>query len=146
MAPKEKSQRGRGRPCKLTPAHEHAIAALVAHGVTINGIADYLMVNRSTVLRYCKGGQFCHRYKRAKIEGEVRSLNVLAHSTQWQAHAWLLERRFPKKYLKRTVNEIIDHRATPGDTFTGIEHGELAGVFDSPPEKPQLRPVEAKAE
>lgn len=114
-----------GRPPKLTEDQEKEILALVAHGLTIREVAAYLMVSSRTVFRYAKGKDFCHNYKKAKVEGKLRSLSVIAAQKDWTAHAWLLERRWPEQYLKRTQVTHVD-RVVPGNTFKDIEHGELA--------------------
>jgi transposase len=89
-------------------------------------VADYIGVSRVSIHRWLKRGalelkrvrkdarfkvrqseaiyvEFCNAVKKAKAEGEIFDAGVVkkAAAKQWQAAAWRLERRFPRRWGKK---------------------------------------------
>ena len=105
-----------GRPEILTPEIQKIIcSALLAGGfletsIVVGGIS------KSTFYKWMKRGEreksgpyreFMDAIKKALATAEVKFLNVIgtASGSQWQAAAWILERRWPKKFARRYVPE-----------------------------------------
>ena len=102
-----------GRPSKLTPAVAARIAEAVELGATWERAADAAGVGASTLRDWRQRGEagevpysaFLASVKRAESAGVERALMVIrkaAAAGAWQASAWLLERRYPADYGRRS--------------------------------------------
>ena len=102
-----------GRPSKLTPEVEARIVEAVELGATWEKAAEAAGVGASTLREWRQRGEadeapfaaFLAALKRAEAEGVARALRTIrqaAESGQWTAAAWLLERRYPADYGRRT--------------------------------------------
>ena len=102
-----------GRPSKLTPGTTARIAEAVELGATWERAADAAGVGASTLRDWRQRGEagevpfvaFVATIKRAESAGVERALMVIrkaAAAGAWQASAWLLERRYPADYGRRS--------------------------------------------
>ena len=102
-----------GRPLKLTPEVEARIVEAVELGATWERAADAAGVGASTLGLWRRRGEagdapyssFLAALKRAEgagVERALRSIRKAAEGGAWQASAWLLERRYPADYGRRS--------------------------------------------
>lgn len=105
---------------KFTAAVEEKIVHAVKHGATYELAALYAGVERTTVWRWIERGEaeeegpyhdFAIKIHEAEGTAAVECLAVIkgASSAQWQAAAWLLERRYPMTFGRseaRVVHEM----------------------------------------
>lgn len=101
----------RGRPCLLTPEVQHTICSAIASGGYIATAAAVAGISERTLYGWMRRGadetegqfvDFLHAIKKALAVAEFRYVQVIgkASETQWQAAAWMLERRFAKNWAK----------------------------------------------
>lgn len=110
-----------GRPTKFTPERREAIIGAISRRVPYefaaeaNGICEdtlYDWLNTARVHRMQEIDsdytRFSEDIKRAEMEKILYSSDmVAAQPERWQAHAWLLERRWPKHYGPNSqLNEL----------------------------------------
>ena len=102
-----------GRPSKLTPEVEARIVEAVELGATWERAADAAGVGTSTLGLWRRRGEagevpysaFLAALKKAEGAGVERALRVIRKAAEggaWQASAWLLERRYPADYGRRS--------------------------------------------
>jgi len=119
---KKPAKRGRpkrpvGRPCKLTPELQEKIAQAILAGAYVETAAAYAGISKETFYDWLKQGakqkrgkykDFSDAIKKAMAESELRDIATLtrASSSQWQAAAWKLERRFPQRWGRREKVEL----------------------------------------
>ena len=95
-----------GRRSKLTPEVQKAFITGIQLGGTIDHSARLAGISRTTVYRWLESGRsrpgsvyrdFWDAYKKAEAKSQVNALASIqqaARAGNWQAAAWLLERRF----------------------------------------------------
>jgi hypothetical protein len=116
----------------LEPELASRIITYIKAGSYLETAAAAAGVNRSTLHRWLKRGaegeepfaEFRNSVEGALAEAELRDLARIdrAAETQWQAAAWKLERRNPKKWgrtvdLSGTVDGAITLSNPPGETL-----------------------------
>lgn len=110
MTKKKNETPGRGRPTKLTPKlHDEFIKHLLV-GNYIETACALCRVNKRSVYDWLKKGNdqkrgkyrnFLNAVREAQAKSESRGLMLIekaAGGGQWQAAAWRLERKFPKRW------------------------------------------------
>lgn len=101
-----------GRPSKLDDLTAQRVVQAVAKGVPRDTAARLARISPTTLYKYLRLGragdpefvEFAQRVKAAEAEAEDELLGLIrdtARGGTWQAAAWLLERRMPKKYALR---------------------------------------------
>lgn len=122
-----------GRPDKLTEARHDYIMELYRKGATNSMAADMSGVCEKTIYRWVEQGKadeevgldskfvkFLHGYKKERGSYDFQALDSikLASETQWQAAAWLLERRRSKDFGRNVVErEVIKIDPTDREKF-----------------------------
>lgn len=113
-----RTNKQRGRLTKLTPELQEKIVKAVSLGNYIETSAAYAGVNKQSLYTWMKRGNrqkkgpfrdFLDAIKKAMAEAEIRDLEnirVISTNGNWQASAWRLERKFPKKWGRK---ERIEH-------------------------------------
>ena len=102
-----------GRPTKLTPDVQDLIVDGINAGLTFGLTCARAGVNPATFYRWLEKGEtaksgvyseFCDTVSRAKADSALRLVSqiTLQAPTDWRAAAFLLERRFPDDYGKRS--------------------------------------------
>lgn len=108
-----------GRPTKLTPELADAIIESVRAGNYLETAAALHGLSYETVRAWAREGERAkgglkHRFsaslKSASADAEATALKVIteAGKEHWQAMAWRLERRYPKKWALRVVHHVED--------------------------------------
>jgi hypothetical protein len=101
-----------GRPVKLTDEVKTKLLQALAFGATQRLAAEYAGVGESTFRAWMaskRGAEFLAlqaAVKEATAKGSVGALAKIqkaATDGQWQAAAWLLERRHPEEYGRRQI-------------------------------------------
>lgn len=121
-----------GRPTLCTPEVVNEIADAIKGGMSYEDAAALAGISRATLQNWKarakaenerlqeKGARirkkeqvfvdFLDTLKRAELEGKQYLLTIIANAgkKQWQASAWLLERRYPDEYGRRQRVDIPD--------------------------------------
>ncbi len=102
------AQRNRvGRPTDFNPQTAETIISLVRRGNFVETAAAFAGVTARTVRNWIAKGkrrdqpvfaEFRRRILQAKAEAEIQDLDKLSRDPAWQAIAWRLERRNPKRW------------------------------------------------
>ena len=138
-----KTRRPPGRPTKLTPEALAQVEQLVRAGTTIDVAAAAVGVNRATIYRWLAAGEKARkgthtrelrdRVERARAESEsvlVARIGAAAAKGSWQAAAWLLERRWPERWMKPTERPIGDAPAAAPADERDLDKDPFADVVD----------------
>ena len=99
-----------GRPTKLNAETTERLIEAVRLGATWEIAAAAAGVDVSTVHRWRAGEgelnrELCDRLQKSEADGALDALAAIRQAAQggtWQAAAWLLERRYPAAYGRRT--------------------------------------------
>lgn len=105
MAKKNKG----GRPTKLTPELIEEICKLIRIGAYIETACNFNGIHKDTYYRWAKDGaraksglkkEFYDSIKKAVAFAEANLIGRIneAGRQQWQAYAWIAERRFPERW------------------------------------------------
>lgn len=100
-----------GRPTKLDDLVSKRVVDAVAMGLPRDTAAKLARISPATLYSWLAKGragepgftEFFERVKEAEARGEAELVNVIREAAprQWQAAAWLLERRRPEAYARR---------------------------------------------
>jgi transposase len=107
-----------GRPAKMTPESKAILLKALGLGISEEDSAKLVGVSRATVRREALADKdFAQDKKGAVVAGKMRLLRRITAASReaWTAAAWLLERRFPQEFGRRTP-----------DTLTAEEVAEMA--------------------
>lgn len=112
----------RGRPIKLTPELQETLCGAIQEGNYIETACAFAGVSRQTVRNWMKRGarqsrgqyrDFLDALKKAHAIAEAKNVRVIsvAAKDQWYAAAWMLERRYPKRWGKndKVRSEVTGH-------------------------------------
>ena len=124
-----------GRPTKLTPEVQATIVNALAAGTYLETAASAAGVERHTLNAWLKNGaqcksgvqrEFSTAIKKALASAELRfgATIAIASQSQWQAAAWMLERRYPARWGR------IERHEMTGEGGGAIE---IRVRFDPPP-------------
>ena len=106
-----------GRPCKLTLELQEEICQYIAGGNTFERSCILAGIHHDTLLRWrnkgrtAKSGKFFGFFgavKRAEEQFKAHNIAIIQQAAikQWQAAAWLLERKYPEEFGRREKIEI----------------------------------------
>jgi hypothetical protein len=132
-----------GRPTKLTPEAIAQLEQLVRAGTTIDVAAAAVGVNRATIYRWLAAGEKARKgtytrqlreaVERARAESEsvlVARIGQAAAKGSWQAAAWLLERRFPERWMKPTERPLPEAAPGPTEDDRDLDQDPFADVVE----------------
>ncbi|MEY2510119.1 MAG: hypothetical protein QOE26_882 [Verrucomicrobiota bacterium] len=92
---------------KNTPQLRAAICKLVALGLSVNRAAGKVKVHHSTIAEWRKNDpQFDADVQNAEaafIQKQIENVQAAADKGNWQASAWLLERKFPSEFSQPQI-------------------------------------------
>jgi transposase len=92
------------RPSKLDDLMAQRVVDAVKRGLPRRETALMCGIGESTLYDWMRDNpELASRIKRAETEGELELIETIksASERQWQAAAWLLERRYPERYGRR---------------------------------------------
>jgi len=133
---------GRRRPAKFNPETVERIVQLLAAGNYHETTASAVGISAKTFYQWLRRGapdghpndiayrDFRERVERAISEGEARNVALIARAASndnWQAAAWLLERRHPERWARPSQRADKDAAPIPAgeaDPFDTLD--ELA--------------------
>lgn len=114
-----KATRREGRPSKLTPTVQESILSAISTGVTYEVACAHAGIAYSTLRNWIVAAEqgdkdpakveLLEALKKAEAEAElscVARIRKAAIGGQWQASAWLLERRYPERWSRRDRYEV----------------------------------------
>jgi hypothetical protein len=115
---KPKAKKAIGRPTKICPEIIEKIQSAILAGSYVETAAAFAGISKDTFYLWLKKGaasnsgiywEFSDAIKRAMAEAELRDVMVInrAAQTSWQAAAWKLERKYPKRWGLRARHEIV---------------------------------------
>ena len=119
------------RPTKLTPDVQDLIVDGINAGLTFGLSCSRAGVHPATFYRWLEKGEtanvgryseFCDAVSRAKADSALRLVSqiTLQAPTDWRAAAFMLERRFPDDYGRRT--EVTGKDGGPVKVDTKTQH------------------------
>jgi len=122
---------------KLTAALAEEIYAAIRAGAIFADAAAHAGVAQSTFHEWLRKGRrdgardpyrsFVVGLDRALADFKVGALSSIHGADEWQARAWMLERRFPDQFGRRTrVDASVQHRFQPVLDVSKLEPAELA--------------------
>lgn len=125
--PAFKRNRDRNQSGKLTPDVQTKIIQALKTGAYIEGAAAYANVTKQSIYNWLRRGSeeksgkykdFMIAVESALDAAELIHLNNLNNQSKgdWRASAWVLERKYPKRWGKREIVKIEDND-TKGGAF-----------------------------
>lgn len=119
------------RPTKLTDAVRDGIVEAVELGATWEAAAQSAGIGVSTLREWRRRGEagedpfsaFVAELQKAEAAGIGRCLRVIrqaAEGGQWQAAAWLLERRYPADYGRRVESRVEVSTPSPDQAVAAL--------------------------
>lgn len=128
-----------GRPTKLTPEVQTTIVNALAAGTYLETAAAAAGINQDTLHRWLRNGAradgglqkgFSEAVKKALASAEVRNLATitLASASQWQAAAWILERRYPQRWGRVERHEQTGEGGGPIEVRVVYDEPRVPGV------------------
>lgn len=118
MASTKPVKRGRGQPTKLTPERLEKILESLREGNYRDTAAEGAGISYDSFRNWEKRGAiekkgkyfvFFESIKKAEAEGEqlhIRRINKAGEEGAWQADAWMLERKDPKKWGRKDATKL----------------------------------------
>lgn len=105
------------RPTKLTDAIRAGLVEAVELGATWDAAANAVGIGVSTLREWRRRGEdgeepfaaLLAELQKAEAEGIARALRVIRGASEdgeWQAAAWILERRYPADYGRRMESKV----------------------------------------
>jgi hypothetical protein len=133
----------RGRPLKLTAARRQRIVAAARLGAHREQAALAASISRATLQAWLAKGEtegapdrfrdFARAVREAEAEAELealRSIERAAVDGDWRAKCWLLERRWPDRWGRRTRHEVSGPYGEPLELELPAGLGDLAKLSD----------------
>ena|SRR6185436_4113502 len=137
-----------GRPSKLTPEVQQQFKILLEAGNFVETVCDYVGITGATFYNWMERGE---RGRKSDVDGgyveffdmvkksvaivEISTLRDLrAGPLNWQAKAWWLERRHPKKWGNRQQHQHGGPDDKPIQVEAKVTHGingdDAVSIFD----------------
>lgn len=140
---KPKATKKRGRPSKYTKAIADKIIEALERGNYITTAAKLAKIGRKTIYRWLKEyPEFNERVMEVEAGAEDAALqNVRQGVRNWQASAWYLERKHPKRWGLNRVDDEDSHRKHVLELVAPVGHTSVvvgAGDVILDPKNPML--------
>jgi len=81
------------------------MVASKAHGVDESDFVEWMRKGQNNARGHGNYARFYEQVIKAEADSESTLVAQIRMSSKWQAAAWLLERRFPERYLRKSVSE-----------------------------------------
>lgn len=133
-----------GRPTSLTPEVAEIIVDAMRAGNFLETAAALAGVSVSSVRNWIRAGnhdttpklaEFAKDVRQARAQAEIADLNHIRKDPSWQAAAWRLERRHPKRWGRRRYEPKLRPEPppqSPAEVAAEIR-AVLANLSDEPP-------------
>lgn len=118
-----------GRPTRLTKLVHDAIVESIRAGAFAARAAEAAGIPRNTYFKWLQKGKagrapyarFYRDIQQAGAEAETEAIKIIANAmpTNWQAAAWFLERKFPKRYARKDRPPQFAAQAAPAQQQPG---------------------------
>lgn len=131
-------KRGGGRPTKLTPELQELLCRIISEGNYLETACAIAGIRRQTVRNWMRTGarqkrgakrEFLDAIKKAFATAEAKNVRIIATaaSEQWTAAAWMLERKYPKRWGRndKVRNEVTGKNGGAVETKQTIEMVEF---------------------
>jgi len=108
--PPRKRGKGQGRPSKRTPERAVVIIAALREGSTREGAGAVAGISARRLNEWYRDNEdFLELVEKAERFAQADMLKGIrrAGRDQWQALAWLLERRWPEQFAKREKTDVV---------------------------------------
>jgi hypothetical protein len=120
---------------QLTDKHRGEICGILAMGGTRAVAAQYIGCSLGLLLETEQSDRrFARDLRQAEGRGEMLQLknivDVARDRQDWRASAWVLERRYPERYLRRTQERAALKRLR--QLFDAVVESILAEIEDGP--------------
>jgi len=132
-----------GRPTSLTPEVAEIIVDAMRAGNYAETAACLAGISVATLRNWLRDGrrnlspelaEFARSVAQARAIAEVRDLEKIGRDPSWQAAAWRLERRHPKRWGRRKY----EPKVKPEPPYQSINEvvAEIRAVLDDLPDEP----------
>jgi len=154
--------RGRkGNLTKLTPAVQEKICAALRSGAYRQTAVHYAGISIQAFQEWMAKGRegrpfwrdFLEAVEKAEADFIIASVGTIrkASTTQWQAAAWMLERKFPELYGQRQRMPLVQEddkpipfvMLMPGQVSADAWAADPSGLLEPPATKPDPRRADA---
>lgn len=110
----------KGRPTKLTQKLANEISETVRQGNYMETAAAYHGISKTLLYEWLKAGNrnestlhvyFLNALQQAMADSEMHDLGKIGEASEggdWKASAWRLERKFPKRWGRKSIHRIED--------------------------------------
>jgi hypothetical protein len=112
-------------PNKFTPEVRNSILQAVRMGCYLETAAAFAGISKQTLFNWLRLGaqdvepfvEFHRDFAEALAKSEMRGLAVIGKASEksWQAAAWLLERRYPKRWGQGRDTEVVRRQKMRAD-------------------------------
>lgn len=147
----------RGTSTKLTPETQERIVQALKTGAYRHTAANFAGIGRATLNEWLLKGEegrepykaFRDAVERAEAEFIIASVSTirLQSKTQWQAAAWLLERKYPELYGQRARLPMLPEGEQAPVPFVMVVPGQVSAeewAANPTGALPSPRPVDAR--
>ncbi len=106
---------------KIDADAKRQIYAILSVGASLRDAAGYLGVDWKTIINAKKADpEFCTGCMKAANQGKIKMLKKIGKARQWQAAAWMLERKWGKEFGRKDRQQVevsgkLDHGHSVAD-------------------------------
>lgn len=120
----------RGPKFKIGPAEEKQIFAILSVGGSLADAADCLGIHRETLINQGKRDpKFSKGMMKAAAKGKISLIRRVGKAPQWQAAAWMLERKWGEEFGKK---DKLEHTGKDGGAIEvkeQFDHDRFAELY-----------------
>lgn len=119
-----KNPLGAGRKRLVTPEVMDKIYAILTVGASLKDAAEFLEIGATTIRKAKRDNpEFGRGVRKAIKNGKIRLIQKVGNAANWQAAAWMLERKWGKEYGRK---DKIEHGGKiKTDNHTTIDFSSL---------------------
>lgn len=113
-------------PNKLTPEVRARVLQAIRTGCYVETAAAYAGISKQTLFNWLREGargdpravEFHREFTEALARAELKELAIISKAAEksWPAAAWILERRFPKRWGQNRDTELVKRKKYRAET------------------------------